>query len=285
MLINLRNALMAGKRTPTAKDYFGFLDSAFFYDGIENAGLGTHVDTLPVAYGKPQWINLAPMALNLSFNTDLDVVDMTPTNNSLSFSVGSAWAGWGYTFNTAKISVVDAQSLLNTVLNQVQHGNYYSAESTVEVVFGQAGMPSANRVVVLAGFNECSLFYAYTSTDSKRSMWYKETRNNWETQNTVLQQINQSNAPGKYYFAFSQSSTNNISKAWVDGKPAFTNSTYTPTSFFKNMVALKRANSVTSGMSAGEYFRLQITPKLLTDEEVAHNYAIDKARFNLPDAT
>ena len=41
MLINLRNALMAGKRTPTAKDYVqdGLLA---LWDGIENAGWGTH---------------------------------------------------------------------------------------------------------------------------------------------------------------------------------------------------------------------------------------------------
>ena len=41
MLINLRNALMAGKRTPTAKDY---VQSGLvaMWDGIENAGWGTH---------------------------------------------------------------------------------------------------------------------------------------------------------------------------------------------------------------------------------------------------
>ena len=41
MLINLRNALMAGKRTPTAKDY---VQSGLvaMWDGIENVGWGTH---------------------------------------------------------------------------------------------------------------------------------------------------------------------------------------------------------------------------------------------------
>lgn len=41
MLINLRNALMAGKRTPTAKDYVqdGLVA---MWDGIENADWGTH---------------------------------------------------------------------------------------------------------------------------------------------------------------------------------------------------------------------------------------------------
>jgi hypothetical protein len=41
MLINLLNALMAGKRTPTAKDYIqdGLIG---MWDGIENAGWGTH---------------------------------------------------------------------------------------------------------------------------------------------------------------------------------------------------------------------------------------------------
>ena len=41
MLINLRNALMAGKRTPTAKDYVqdGLIA---MWDGIENAGWGVH---------------------------------------------------------------------------------------------------------------------------------------------------------------------------------------------------------------------------------------------------
>ena len=44
MLINLRNALMSGKRTPTAKDYVqdGLVA---MWDGIENAGWGTHDDT------------------------------------------------------------------------------------------------------------------------------------------------------------------------------------------------------------------------------------------------
>ena len=41
MLINLRNALMAGKRKPTAKDY---VQSGLvaMWDGIENAGWGVH---------------------------------------------------------------------------------------------------------------------------------------------------------------------------------------------------------------------------------------------------
>ena len=41
MLINLRNALMAGKRTPTARDYVqdGLVA---MWDGIENAGWGVH---------------------------------------------------------------------------------------------------------------------------------------------------------------------------------------------------------------------------------------------------
>ena len=41
MLINLRNALMSGKRTPTAKDY---VQSGLIamWDGIENAGWGVH---------------------------------------------------------------------------------------------------------------------------------------------------------------------------------------------------------------------------------------------------
>ena len=41
MLINLRNALMTGKRTPTAKDYVqnGLVA---MWDGIENAGWGVH---------------------------------------------------------------------------------------------------------------------------------------------------------------------------------------------------------------------------------------------------
>ena len=41
MLINLRNALMAGRRTPTARDYVqnGLVA---MWDGIENAGWGTH---------------------------------------------------------------------------------------------------------------------------------------------------------------------------------------------------------------------------------------------------
>ena len=43
MLINLRNALMAGKRTPTAKDYVqSGLVAAL--DCIENGGYGVHVD-------------------------------------------------------------------------------------------------------------------------------------------------------------------------------------------------------------------------------------------------
>lgn len=41
MLINLRNALMAGKRTPTAKDCPA-LPNLLYWDGIENAAWGVH---------------------------------------------------------------------------------------------------------------------------------------------------------------------------------------------------------------------------------------------------
>lgn len=65
MLINLRNALMAGKRTPTAKDY---VQSGLvaMWDGIENAGWGVHdpnaatwkdlINNIPITYsGEWEW--------------------------------------------------------------------------------------------------------------------------------------------------------------------------------------------------------------------------------------
>ena len=271
-MINLRNALMSGKRKPTAKDYFGFSDSVFFYDGIENAGLGVHVDTLPVAYGYQQWKNLAPSAATFAYNTDMNVVSMTPTANSLSFSTDSAWAAWGQGFNTAQISSENAEALLTQIF-----GGLLSAEYTCELVFKNTVTPTGT-CPILAGYNERILYGKYGSAGTTWLWRFSENRNGTETQ--VYQNLSSlSLSPAMRCFAFTQSASG--SKFYSNGTAVFTRTTYPGARFFRNMVAIKRTNTVQTVLSQGEVFALRIYNRILTADEIAANYAIDKARFGL----
>ena len=90
MLINLRNALMVGKRKPTAKDYVqdGLIA---MWDGIENAGWGEHVSS------SSTWKDLVsdyPLSLSSGgFGSDYkyisDVAPVSSCYGSYSFSAPS----------------------------------------------------------------------------------------------------------------------------------------------------------------------------------------------------
>ena len=272
MLINLRNALMAGKRTPTAKDYAGFNDSVFFFDGIENAGLGVHVDTLPVDYGYAQWKNLAPMATTIQYNTDLDVAGMTPTADGLSFSVnGSTWAGWG-AFNSAKIAPADASSLLA----QLFPGDDISV--SVEVVLTCTGTLTA-RTQWFAGYNE-HVLYGYFSS-SRNVLRYPFTNTSDARSTAYIYYPVTSTATWSHSLAFTLSPTEE--RIYQDGQLVDSDSRASKFRFFNNMVALLRANSIVASQDVpGKYHCVRVTRGILTADEIAANYAIDKARFGLP---
>ena len=110
-LLNLRNALMTGKRTPTAKDYVqdGLL---LMFDGIENAGWGTHNPSATV------WKDLSGNGYDFS----LEGVSYSFSGNSLILGTGESISRSGslcvshidIVFSASKGSPFFTGKLLNT---------------------------------------------------------------------------------------------------------------------------------------------------------------------------
>lgn len=270
MQIASRVSMWSGARTPTAKDYAGFKDAAFFFDAIENAGLGVHADTLPIAYGAAQWRNIAPAATGYPYNTDLDVSGMTPTQNSIDFSSDSAWAGWGYTFNTGKISLANAETFLSSLFGSS------ATEYTAEIVFSYAATPTIG-VRCVSGFNERSVYYAYSTTKRRLLRYgYQDVEG---TNRIKYQYIGAADSTGTFTVAWQQSSTARRCRVWTNGVPSYDSGDEAQISFWRNMIALKRGNQIDTGIQSGRFFGLRILPTLLTEKEIIGNHMLDKARF------
>lgn len=266
---------------PTAADYVQE-GLAFHYDGIENVALGVHSDVLPIEYGYSQWANIAPAAAEYPYPTSLNVYEMTPTENSLWFTTGTAWAGWGHTFNTKQVPLANAQSLLADVFeyqNRTSVSQYNPTELTVELVTRQ-GNASALTGQCLAGYNERALYYCWGGGAARNTLRYGYTTGDFNSIQQRYAQIG-TNTEGTRHYAFTLSSAASLAECWVNGDKELSVSNQTPSSFFLTMIALKRGNQVSTGVTEGEFFCLRIYNRVLSEEELEHNYLIDRRRFGL----
>lgn len=234
MLINLRNALMAGKRLPTASDYVGAI--SHFWDGIENAGYGTHN---PSATTWKDLVGNADMAITQgAFSTDHLVV----SNSS------------AYTSNVteppAAIEVVLSRTsgyaviVSNDTLNR--RGLFYNINASEGYGFYFDGNGKASNIIPYSQSNALSVAGMWDSSDSSST-----------TSTTYIN--GQINDYSKKH-----------SSSWDSRRPVD--------------VGGNGQGSYRYGFY-GKIYRLTFHFRVPTADEIAANYAIDKARFGLPDAT
>ena len=239
MLINLRNALMAGKRTPTARDY---VQSGLvaMWDGIENAGWGTHDANATT------WKDLIGSA------------NMTLANNGATYSWLDDALQVSQETSTSQINVgVASNAALNALLNAA--GGF-----TVEVVAQKKS-------------NFVSSPDRWIDSTTSHPFMIQSDRTNARVGCYTGNNVNVLNATTDTTKVFCVALTQNRS----GGKVGYLNGR----SFASNTSAYAVSfNSIVIHNRGGEKLRycIRLYNRVLTADEIAANYAIDKARFGLP---
>jgi len=247
MLINLRNALMTGKRTPTAKDY---VQSGLvaMWDGIENAGWGTHDANATV------WKNL------------IGTGDFPTTNSQLSWA-SDALIKSGTNGGVSCTPNIDLSNALSP--------------RTVEFVISAQNLPQsipANTSYYFWTLNNAGIRCEYSGSPTLKI----SLRSFGGMMNTGVTGPNIPRTTFSMVGTDVQSSTDrNRAKYFKNGTifdaAAFGgNATTTPT------VVLFRFARDWPSTNQIQMMNLRIYSRALTADEIAANYAIDKARFNLP---
>ena len=224
MLINLRNAMMAGKRKPTAKDYMqnGLIA---MWDGIENAGRGTHDPNATV------WKDL----------------------------IGQ------YDF-TLQGAVFDDNSLVSTAKGKVATATSYPvverySPKAIEILFKRTG---GDQCIAKFGF------WQLWRESSGVSYFYPTSANADVTNNKAIVDEDRANTLSFVLTDHQAMATYCNGVLQSGGKKDYW-STEVWQMFGRN-----------SNYSTGNAYCARYYSRALTAAEIAANYAVDKARFNLP---
>lgn len=249
MLINLRNALMAGKRKPTAKDYVqnGLIA---MWDGIENAGWGIHDPNATTwkdligSYDGTVGANVVVMDNCMSFNGN--------KGEANAVKVGKVTFGSPQfvTFETVfikdhdeEVSVYDEAvfgqtesktSMVSMFVKSKMKVQYKKLGASTDSAIEYGSTPFGMREMMSASFR-----YASDKIQLFKDGVVMSSRTNDSTP------IDMSSASYNFYI----------------GGDAYKPEEYT---------------------LIGRVFNLRIYSRALTADEIAANYAIDKARFGLP---
>ena len=220
MLINLRNALMAGKRNPTAKDY-PTLPDVFFFDAIENSGYKTHDATAAT------WKNLV-------------------ATNNLTLTGGRSWLD-------------DALYLDGT--GGAKNDNWTTSPSTVEFV---CTPERSSTTEILFGTGDPNMFGV---KGNGGGMVFNV---NYAVPGVFT------DLPRTFAVAFTSDS-----RAYINGVATATVAGAT-FNYMYMRVEVGRRYTGTANYFKGKVHAYRAHSRALTADEIAANYAVDKARFGLP---
>lgn len=254
MLINLRNALMAGKRTPTAKDYVQS-GLAYLYDGIENAGWETHDAT------QNGWVNLVDGTMPFVFSQSADTYF---GNDYLHRSDTSGML-------LPDFPIIKANTTTELVLS-------VSADNT----------PSGNaRFMGARALNRFEIDCYSSGVEKAPRMYWRRTGGTSYT--TTYCRFKRTSAWGLWALVMSVDSSGVMTIEDTITGASWTSDTNTvDLAFYADIPAVigcwAQGNTAYSQMIC-DIHRIARYNKVLTADEIAANYAIDKARFGLPDAT
>lgn len=232
MLINFRNALMSGKRTPTAKDYVQ-TGLVAMLDCIENGGYGVHVDgQIPIdlaggaAVTKTGSVSIAADSLTLASGACLSL-SVAGIGNSIDASNFTLQICGKFGNNGSNVALI---GIGNRGVWIWRGTNYTIAEATIKTT----------------GYNNVSVV-RYVNLDR---------------------------------FSFSLTMGQSPMFSFSDGSSVAARYG-TLTNVGTDVVEIGRMGTFSGGIDR-EYCAVRIYNRNLTASEIAANYAIDKARFNLP---
>lgn len=249
-MINLRDALMTGKRTPTAKDY---VQSGLvaMWDGIENDGFGRHDST------KTTWKDLSGNGNDLAVR----LASLWGANNL--YCDGDAWSA----YRAGRINYQSIECVYQTVSFKTIKGNangtrtlFYGAGSfrllnTPELRTNQSSEDSIPRASVeLYSVNSRRVVAIATANDG------------------AMHQI---------CGIYNDATTGLPEEGFFNGQKSETTTTWN-WGTASNTVIGDRQIDAQAWPWNGMVFAIRLYSRALTAEEIAHNYNIDKARFVLP---
>ena len=233
MLINLRNALMAGKRTPTAKDYVqdGLVA---MWDGIENAGWGTHDASATT------WKDLIGQydgAVNLS--------GLSWGEDRLHFTAG-------YNVNFGSVPIGGGALWLEVCVDT-------TSTTSFTCYVGQGG----SRYIACPGRDPTSVVFRSNQPGSVGALGYTgNARPHTISAGYTLDALT------LYIFADA------VERAKKTYAAAYR--------FSSTGLLMNREYNATYGSGVFDAHSVRVYSRVLTADEIARNYNIDKARFNLP---
>lgn len=242
MLIVARQSMLTGSSAPTARDYVQD-GLVVMWDGIENAGWGVH---------------------NSSATTWKDLIG----NYSLPLMSGGSWeddciVGDG-TAPAAGTNDGPSDTLKQPFAEVVYHSLAAPARNVVVVSFGLKYSGSENYYKV------------FGLSDSRGTVYFdangrlaKVTGDTYLAAHTVSMASTARGTNQGYY-------VDAVARSWSGGDGSG--------SFNKGVFVCAMANSGVGWMqpSKSKVHCIRFYSRVLTSAEVAHNYTVDKARFNLP---
>jgi hypothetical protein len=229
------------KQGKTARDYVQ-TGLVAMWDGIENAGWGTHSDDTTVT-----WTDLI-LGVSISFGTWRMRGDLSR-----------------FIFVGNRVNNFDRFSLPQSVLSALTSG----ADTTIEIVCGDP-TASGNEAIV-AAIPDASTFYGQGGVFAGGGTAGIGLRNNLNGVRYPSPAVVKTLAPG-VMATYSAVISNGTVYGYRNGKKLDV-SLGADTSKVATSTLLQRMYA---------YANIRLSSRALTADEIARNYAVDKERFNLP---
>lgn len=252
MIIGARTAAWAqsGGGVPTARDYVqdGLVA---MWDGIENAGWGVHY------YSDTVWQDLMrPAGTGIPIDST-----MRFTNNGLSVTVdkGVIFGGATQTSFYLQNFPLDTSSF-----ECVFTADEYSPNA--DIANGIFGIEIGDRRRFVYGMPWGVKYYSWPEGMGFSYYAYNSS--------SIF------NTPGSHYVAWSQNDESK-DRMYIDAELVKSVDTKTSSLSFSHRMNFNRVFNGVGGIG-GVYHCLRIYSRALSAAEIAANYAVDKARFNLP---
>lgn len=251
MLINLRNAMMSGKRTPTAKDYLKFNPIAI-WDGIENAGWGVH-DANATA-----WQELISGTMSDAFSSTETVEDNAIITTTRHLTLINNVESLANTFSTLTIQRV-AQEVTQSAYNAAACAVRFCSKRFGACMYFRH-VPEANE----NGYGYGPMGYIFAPYFGSFGKGFYNSSATYPLQSRTMT-VGANNNPISAYDGTSQLPAWGQALRWGSGDTDV-------------------SARIDLGTQNGRYRNcsIRIFPRQLTESEIAELYAIDKVRFGLP---
>lgn len=245
----------AGDEVPTVRDYIGFgtEDLLWMLDGINNTGADTHHDN-----SSAKWFDVCGSGKDIP----MDSID-----------------GWGWDDNGMKTS---SQDIVGSCGGIFYYNNFFNDDN-----FFRGGITSQSVISFDRVFDTGSAAYNVISTSSESAFGSKWLNGAWGTSlgggfmawNHKEIQLDAIDTGIKYHITSSYDGS--VVRSYLDGVLVHSESRPGLSIKCGGYLMFNYNPWNKAGGIDGKHYAHRLYGRVLTDDEIAANYAVDKARFNL----